>query len=91
VVRTFVWLPVARASYYRVEFYRGRERVFQAFPAGPRIVLPSRWRYQGRVVRIEPGHYRWVVAPGFGERSAGRYGAPIVSSTWVVASDAVGD
>jgi hypothetical protein len=82
--RTFVWVPGARATHYRVEFFRGGKRIFQAFPSRPRLVLPPRWRYAGRAERLVPGRYRWIVSPGFGPRASARYGTPIVSSVWVV-------
>lgn len=82
--RTFAWLAVPRASHYRVEFYRGRQRIFRAFPARPRIVVPGRWSYRGRTSSFAPGTYRWTVRPGFGPRGRARYGPPVVASKWVL-------
>jgi hypothetical protein len=79
----FGWAPVPKATYYRVRFFRAGQEVFQAKPAGTRVVLPPRWRFAGRAQRLTAGTYRWVVEPGFGARRANRYGAAVVSAEWV--------
>ena len=83
--RVFIWLPVKRASHYNVEFFRGRTKVFQAWPANARLVVRDRGRFAGRQYRLRPGRYRWIVRPGFGPRSSARYGQPIVRSVWTLA------
>lgn len=75
------WVPVPRATHYRVEFYRGRTKIFEALPAVPRLELPRSWRYAGRAYRFDAGRYTWVVRPGFGPRARARYGRPIVRAT----------
>ena len=80
----FVWLPVRGASHYRVEFFRGRKKIFEARPSKARLELPERWTYRGRRFRVTPGRYRWSVRPGFGSPSAARYARAIVRSAWVV-------
>lgn len=82
--RTFIWLGVPRATHYRVTFYRGRSKVFEAWPSSPRLVIPIIARYDGRRTRFTRGRYTWTVRPAFGPRARARYGAPIVNSTWVV-------
>lgn len=82
----FVWVPAARASHYRVEFFRRGAKVFEAFPTSPRIALPARWVYRGRRFQLAPGRYSWRVRPGYGSRREKRYGATIVRSTWVLPS-----
>jgi hypothetical protein len=80
----FVWLPVRGASYYKVEFFRGGRKVFQATTAKARLELPRRWTFKGRRFEVTPGNYRWSVRPGFGAGSKARYGATIVASRWTV-------
>jgi hypothetical protein len=82
--RTFAWVAVPGASHYRVEFYRGRTRIFRAYPGRARIVVPGRWMHNGATFSFAPGRYRWVVRAGFGPRSRAHYGPPLVSSAWVV-------
>lgn len=82
----FVWVPAARASHYRVEFFRRGAKVFEAFPTFPRIALPTRWIYRGRRFELMPGRYSWRVRPGYGSRRQKRYGRTIVRSTWVLPS-----
>jgi hypothetical protein len=81
--RTFVWPPVPRARFYRVEFFTRGRKIFEASPRRPRLTLPLRWRYRGRRFRLARGTYRWRVRPAFG-RSSPRFGAPITRSIWVV-------
>jgi len=82
--RTFIWLAVPRATHYRVTFYRGRSKVFEAWPSRPRLVIPITARYGGHRTRFTRGRYTWTVRPAFGPRARARYGAPIVNSTWRV-------
>lgn len=77
----FGWVPVPRATHYRVEFFRGRTKIFEALPAVPRLELPRSWRYRGRLYRFVGGGYTWVVRPGFGPRPRARYGREIVRAT----------
>jgi hypothetical protein len=68
------WRPLARASYYDVQVFRGGTKVFEAWPDGPGIELPRRWLHEGRRRTLQPGAYQWYVWPGFGGRSEARYG-----------------
>jgi hypothetical protein len=78
-----VWAPVARASYYNVQLAKGR-RILSVWPSRPSLRLPTKWTYKRRRYRLIPGVYRWYVWPGFGRRSAARYGRLLGSSTFVV-------
>jgi hypothetical protein len=82
----FVWLPVRGASHYKVEFFRGGRKVFQATTATARLALPRRWTFKGRRFEVTPGVYGWSVRPGFGARSKASYGATIVASRWTVSA-----
>lgn len=82
--QAFGWVPVRGATHYRVEFFRGRTKIFEARPAVARFELPPRWVYGGRRYRLTPGQYLWVVRPALGPRSRVRYGKPIVRATLIV-------
>jgi hypothetical protein len=69
--RRFAWAPRPGASGYHLELFKGRALVFRATTSKPEIVIPRRWRLNGRTRRLEPGLYRWYVWP----RIAGRRGA----------------
>ena len=75
------WTPVRGASYYNVVLVRGR-RVFSAWPTRTRLKLPRAWTYHGRRYTLRSGSYRWIVWPGFGSLSAGRYGKMLGGSTF---------
>jgi len=73
--RVLAWPVVGRASYYDVQVYRGRRKVFEAWPVTARLVLPSSWVFRGRAYRLTRGIYTWYVWPGLGPRAAADYGA----------------
>jgi hypothetical protein len=83
LTRLFVWPKVSRATFYKVEFFRGGRKIFEASPTTPRLELPLRWVYRGRGIRLTPGTYRWDVRPAFGPRSRPRYGTLITRSSWI--------
>jgi len=66
--RRFAWAPRAGASGYHVELFKGPVLVFRADSPKPEVVIPKRWRLNGRVHTLVPGSYRWYVWP----RVAGR-------------------
>jgi hypothetical protein len=82
--RAFGWVPVARASHYHVAFFRGDQKIFETWPRRPPLVMKPRWTFEGRRFSLSPGEYRWVVRPGFGPRSAARYGKPIVDASLLI-------
>ncbi len=75
--RTFAWPPRAGSSYYLVRIYRGNKLIYEARPAGPRLVVPGS-------VKFTPGAYRWTVQPGTGARAQNRLGTPIVDSEFEI-------
>jgi hypothetical protein len=79
------WVPVRKATYYNVQLFRGTRKVLSAWPAKAHLRLRRTWVYHGRRYRLKRGAYRWVAWPGFGPRSAQRYGRLIGSSTFVFA------
>jgi hypothetical protein len=76
------WLPRARATYYNVQLYRNGKKVLSRWPAGPRLQLRTQWRYRGRLYRLRDGRYVWYVFPGFGKKTANRYGNVLGHSTF---------
>ena len=61
--RRFAWAPVAGATGYHVELFRGADRVLAQDTKEPVLELGSTWRYEGRTVQLTPGTYRWYVWP----------------------------
>jgi large repetitive protein len=78
------WRPVARARYYNVQVFRGKQKVLSVWPTRARLQLRARWKFAGRVRRLTPGAYRWYVWPGFGVPSARNYGQLLGQSRFVV-------
>jgi hypothetical protein len=69
--RRFVWAPVASATGYHVELFKGTALIFRDETTKPELLIPVRWRFDGRVRRLEPGEYRWYVWPvAGGQREA---------------------
>jgi hypothetical protein len=88
--RAFAWVPVPKATYYIVRFYRGRKEILEARPSAARLLLPRKWAFKGRRYSLGPGRYSWTVRPGFGRPSQARYGRPIVAAELVVPAASVG-
>jgi hypothetical protein len=78
------WTPVTHATYYNVQLYRGNSKVMSVWPKRASLQLKSTWRFEGHRHRLRAGHYTWYVWPGFGPRSADRYGKPVGTGTFVV-------
>jgi hypothetical protein len=79
------WTPVRNATYYNVQLYN-RGKVLSAWPKHARLRLGRRWRFGGHLYRLKPGRYRWYVWPGFGPRSAARYGPIVGKGKFVIVS-----
>jgi len=71
------WTPVRGARYYNVQLKRDGKKILSRWPGKAKLQLPATWRFDGRKRRLKPGRYRWVVWPGEGPRSEGRYGKKI--------------
>ncbi len=78
------WQAVKRAAYYNVQLRVDGVKILSLWPASPRLLLPRHWVFQSVAHDLRPGRYRWDVWPGFGPRSAARYGKRIGTSTFVV-------
>jgi hypothetical protein len=77
------WRAAPGARYYNVQLWR-RGKIFSAWPATTVLRLRRAWTFEGRRYRLGPGRYRWYVWPGYGARSAKRYGRALGSSSFVV-------
>ncbi len=78
------WRKVDRATYYNVQLFRGTAKVRSIWPRTTSLRLVKRWKYRGRSYSLTGGLYRWYVWPGFGLRSAARYGPLLGQSTFRV-------
>ena len=61
--RRFAWAPVDGATGYHVELFKGADRVLARDTTQPILELAPTWRFEGKVVRLTPGTYRWYVWP----------------------------
>jgi len=78
------WRAVPKASYYNVQLYRNGQKILTVWPTKTSFLLQRTWRFGGQAYRLTPGTYRWYVWPGYGKRSANRYGKALGSRTFVV-------
>jgi hypothetical protein len=78
------WRRVAKARYYNVQLFRGRVKIFTAWPTRARVRLHARWKFQGRERRLTAGVYQWYVWPGYGPPAARRYGSMLGQSRFTV-------
>jgi hypothetical protein len=77
------WTAVAGARYYNLQLWRqgttGNRKILSRWPTRHRFQLHHRWRYNGRLYRLQPARYYWYVWPWFGTR----YGRVRVQRTFV--------
>ncbi len=90
------WAGVSGADYFNVQMFLDTQtalssdfathavRILSAWPTSTRLVLHKTWRYNGHTYRLKRGIYRWFVWPGYGARSANKYGQLLGQSTFVV-------
>jgi hypothetical protein len=78
------WPVVRGADYYNVQLFRNGRKILSAWPRHSRLQLHKQWRYAGKGRSLAPGTYRWYAWPGFGRRSAHRYGKLIMSRRFKV-------
>jgi hypothetical protein len=74
VYRLLRWKRVPGAAYYDVQLYRGRAKIYEAWPRKPQLALLVRWRFDRRAHRLRRGSYSWYVWPGFGRPKTAHYG-----------------
>jgi hypothetical protein len=76
------WRGVHGADYYNVQLFKGNRKILSAWPHGSHLQLRLAWKYRGKHRRLNPGLYRWYVWPGYGLRSAQRYGPRLGGSSF---------
>ena len=79
-----MWVPALRATYYNVQLFRGKQKVFTSWPTRNRVTLGASWPFGKATMTLRPGQYTWFVWPGFGRYKDRRYGALLGQSTFVV-------
>jgi hypothetical protein len=78
------WKKIKGARYYNVQLWLGKKKVLSTWPRSNSLQIGRSWHYRGKTLTLVPGHYRWYVWPGFGNRSAHRYGHRIGRSSFRV-------
>ena len=63
----------------------GGRKVLSAWPLKAHYRLKKSWKFAKKPRKLVPGHYTWVVFPGYGKRSAHKYGPLIGHSDFVIA------
>jgi hypothetical protein len=71
---TLRWAAARKAAYYNVQLWRNGRKILSRWPGDPRFLLQKTWRDQGRRYSLRAGTYFAYAWPGFGPRTAGRYG-----------------
>jgi hypothetical protein len=77
------WRQIRGAAYYNVQLFRGKQRIYAAWPTMHQAGLPTTWKWSGHRFNLAPGPYRWYVWAGFGSRALAHYRA-IGSARFVV-------
>ena len=76
------WAPVATASYYNVQLWRGSTKMLSVWPTSPRLQLTAKWTFSGKPQKLAAGLYTWYVWPGIGARAEAKYGTLLGSRTF---------
>jgi hypothetical protein len=84
------WRGVRGADYYNVQLFRNGRKILSAWPHRSQLQLQKVWRYAGKRRTLSPGIYRWYAWPGYGPRSAHRYGKLIMTKRFKVKTPASG-
>lgn len=80
------WHRVGGAAYYNVQLYRGKKRIYSAWPTSRQVGLQTTWTWSGHRFSLAPGRYRWYVWAGFGSRKSAQYHI-VGSARFVVPAD----
>jgi hypothetical protein len=68
------WRARPKVKYYNLQLFRNGRKILSAWPTVASYTLKPSWRFHGRIYKLAAGRYRWYVWPGYGPRSAHRYG-----------------
>jgi hypothetical protein len=82
--RRLAWSPVANASAYTVEIVGSADLTYSATTRRPYLVIPTRWRQDGRRVTLSVGTYHWYVWPVFGNAARPRQARKAVVASVLV-------
>ena len=82
---TLSWRARPKAKYYNLQLFRNGRKILSDWPTTTRYVLRASWRYRGHTHKLRAGRYRWYVWPGYGPRSAHRYGRLLAKGAVTVA------
>ena len=78
------WAPVAKARFYNVQLWRGKEKLLTTWPSETRLRLHDSWRFSGRRQHLADGKYQVFVWPAFGTLAKPQYGKLVGSVDFVV-------
>jgi hypothetical protein len=78
------WSPVAKASFYNLQLWRGNLKLLTTWVRHPSLALKERWTFKGQRHALANGPYRLYVWPAFGTRRDPRYGKLLGQVSFVV-------
>jgi len=78
------WSKLAGTSYYNVQIFFQGHKVLSLWPVTTKLPLTRTWTYNGVKFTLKKGRYRWYVWPGYGPRSASKYGKLLGGSLFYV-------
>jgi len=78
------WIATKGADYYNIQLFRGTTKILSVWPLKSQFVLHRTWKFGGRKITLTQGTYQWYVWPGFGARTAVRYGNMLGASSFAM-------
>ncbi|HKO75106.1 MAG TPA: HYR domain-containing protein [Gaiellaceae bacterium] len=78
------WVSSRHATYYNMQLWRNGRKILSVWPLKSAYRLRSSWTFNGRQYTLGSDSYRVYVWPGFGLKSAARYGSLLGWSQFAV-------
>jgi hypothetical protein len=78
------WAPVAKARFYNIQLWRGKQKLLTTWPKETQLRLRDTWRFRGRRQQLRDGKYQVFVWPAFGTLASPRYGKLVGRTDFVV-------
>ena len=78
------WAPVAKARFYNVQLWRGKEKLLTTWPSETQLRLHDSWRFAGRRESLGDGKYQVFVWPAYGTLAKPQYGKLVGRVDFVV-------
>jgi hypothetical protein len=78
---TLRWKRRPGAKYYNFQLFRSGHKILSSWPTKNHYTLHHTWHYHHKTYTLKPATYHYYIWPGYGPRSAHRYGRLLTKGT----------